>query len=138
MSFELKLCSQEGTNQKPKTRRRKEARSPPLKNNPQNWSILGVVLHEGGSSLSGFLDYKPPNKEHFLEGGSYNQHASIVKYFYPQWVGKYKLARTGSFLGLKVAKGRRRKVSCNPSFVIERRSEGSKAIQLLAHFGTNI
>jgi len=37
-------------------------RGPPLKNHHQNWSILGVVL-QGGSSSSGFLIWKPLNKE---------------------------------------------------------------------------
>ena len=39
-----------------------------LKNKSQNWSILGVVL-EVGSSFSGFLVWKPPNKEIPRGGG---------------------------------------------------------------------
>ena len=37
-------------------------RGNPLKNHPQNWTILGLVL-EGWSSSSGFLIWKPANKE---------------------------------------------------------------------------
>ena len=45
-------------------------RGPPWKNHPQNWSIFGVVL-QGGSSSSGFLIWKPPNKETPPGGGVY-------------------------------------------------------------------
>jgi len=40
----------------------------PLKNHPQNWSIL-VVGFQGESSSSGFLIWKPPNKETPPGGG---------------------------------------------------------------------
>ena len=41
---------------------------PNLKNNPQNWSILGFILQQVSSS-SGFLVWKSPNKETPQEGG---------------------------------------------------------------------
>ena len=48
-------------------------RGPPLKNHSQNWSVSGVI-RQGGSSSTGFLVWKPRNKEtHPGEGGSFNQ-----------------------------------------------------------------
>ena len=42
----------------------------PMKNHPQNWSILGWVL-QGESSSSGFLIWNPPNKETPPGGGGF-------------------------------------------------------------------
>jgi len=46
------------------------ARGPPLKNYPQNGSFLGFVL-QGWCSSSGFLVWKPPNKETPQGGGGF-------------------------------------------------------------------
>jgi len=54
-------------------------RGPNLKNNPQNWSVLGIILQQGSSS-SGFLVWKSPNKETPLGGGgvSFDQNGHWV------------------------------------------------------------